>query len=213
MNLFGLPIDTEWRSDLKWDRLSEHIDFADKKVLDVGCGNGYYGWRMLAAGAELVLGCDPFSLYIVQYEVLRRYASPPEQHFVVPLADHEIPPVESFDLTLSMGVLYHRSSPMDHLQSLWKTLKPGGQLVLETLILESPGSEVLVPEGRYAKMRNVWFIPTLPLLETWLRRTGFKEIRILDVTRTTISEQRSTAWMTYESLARFSRSGQCHAHD
>ncbi len=60
-----------------------------------------------------------------------------------------------------------------------------------------------MPEGRYAKMRNVWFIPTLPLLETWLRRTGFKEIRILDVTRTTISEQRSTAWMTYESLADF----------
>ncbi|MHC4926475.1 MAG: DUF1698 domain-containing protein, partial [Planctomycetota bacterium] len=31
--LFGVRIDTEWRSDLKWSRLCEHIDLTDKLVL------------------------------------------------------------------------------------------------------------------------------------------------------------------------------------
>ncbi len=58
--LFGIDIETEWRSDWKWDRLLPHIKpLAGRKVLDVGCGNGYHGWRMRGAGAEFVLGIDP----------------------------------------------------------------------------------------------------------------------------------------------------------
>lgn len=58
--LFGVEIDTEWRSDWKWDRLLPHIQpLAGRKVLDIGCGNGYHGWRMRGEGAEFVLGIDP----------------------------------------------------------------------------------------------------------------------------------------------------------
>jgi tRNA (mo5U34)-methyltransferase len=75
--------------------------------------------------------------------------------------------------------------------------------VLETLVIDGEGDRVLVPKGRYAKMRNVWFIPSLPLLENWLRRCGFERVTTVDVTRTTFEEQRSTDWMTFESLADF----------
>ena len=201
---FETFIDTEWQSCLKWNRLAPHIDFRGRRILDVGCGNGYYGWRMLAAGAQLVLGLDPFLLYVMQFEFLRRYLPEHTPHFLLPLGDQAIPErLFAFDTCLSMGVLYHRTSPIDHLQSLWQTLEPGGLLILETLILSSSGSEVLVPSGRYAKMRNVWFIPSLPMLLLWLQRCGFADAVMLDVTPTTSVEQRRTAWMTFESLPDF----------
>jgi tRNA (mo5U34)-methyltransferase len=201
---FGVEIDTEWRSDLKWDRLSEAIDFGGKSVLDVGCGNGYYGWRMLDEGAKFVLGCEPFTLYSMQFEVFRRYASQPEAHFVIPAGDTDLPAgLRAFDLAFSMGVLYHRPSPIDHLQRMRSTLGRDGQLVLETIVLDAGGNNVLTPESRYAKMRNVWFLPSVELLCIWLRRSGFRDIEVIDVSRTTIKEQRRTSWMTFESLADF----------
>ena len=173
-------------------------------VLDVGCGNGYYGWRMLHSGARLVLGLDPFLLFLMQFEAVRKYAGPNCTHYVLPLTDADLPErLNLFDVTLSMGVLYHRTSPIDHLRSLWESLAPGGQLVLETIVIESSRQEVLVPEDRYAKMRNVWFIPSVPMLQLWLRRCGFKDIQVIDVARTTFEEQRRTDWMTFESLADF----------
>lgn len=202
--VFDLFIDTEWRSDLKWNRFASHIDLRNRAVLDVGCGNGYYGWRMLAAGAALVVGLDPFLLYLMQFETVRRYAGSNLLHGVLPLSDNDLPPrLELFDVTFSMGVLYHRTSPIEHLQSLWGTLRPGGTLVLETLILNGDQATVLVPEDRYAQMRNVWFIPTLPMLQLWLRRTGFRDVRVVDVTPTTAAEQRKTDWMTFDSLPDF----------
>ena len=202
--IFGLPIDTEWRSCLKWDRLAGHVEFRERRVLDVGCGNGYYGWRMLQAGASLVLGFDPFLLFLMQFEVVRRYAAPAVAHYVLPLTDEAIPErLNAFDVTLSMGVLYHRTSPIDHLQSLCHSLRPGGTLVLETLIIETENLTCLVPEDRYAKMRNVWFIPSIPMLRRWLQRTGFRDVQVIDVSPTTTKEQRRTDWMTFESLTDF----------
>lgn len=202
--VFGVPIDSEWRSDLKWDRLKNVIQFAGKTVLDVGCGNGYFGWRMLAEGAELVVGCDPFMLYLMQFEIIRKYAPNGDRHFIMPIGDSELPPrLHLFDIVFSMGVLYHRTSPIDHLQTLWNSLKANGRLVLETLIIDGDSPQVLVPEGRYAKMRNVWFVPSTSMLVRWLSRTGFREVEVIDVSPTTPREQRRTDWMTFESLADF----------
>ena len=202
--LYDILIDTEWRSDLKWNRIVSHLDLRNRRVLDVGCGNGYYGWRMLSAGARLVLGLDPFLLYVMQFEAIRRFAWPVAPHGVLPLSDADLQNVpQAFDTTFSMGVLYHRTSPIDHLQTLFRTLRSGGQLVLETLILDTSKEDVLVPDDRYAKMRNVWFIPSVPMLKKWLARTGFTSIDVVDVSVTTSDAQRRTDWMTFESLADF----------
>ena len=203
-DLFGIRINTEWRSDRKWDRLASHLSLQDHLVLDVGCGNGYYGWRMLQAGARMVCGLDPFLLYVMQHEVIRHFLPVASPNFVLPVGDDVLPDrLRLFDTVFSMGVLYHRTSPIDHLQSLAAVLRPGGTLVLESLILEGDRPSVLVPESRYAKMRNVWFIPSVPMLLRWLQRTGFRDGRVLDVSTTTIDEQRRTDWMTFESLSDF----------
>lgn len=214
-NLFGIHIDTEWHSDWKWQRIQPHISpLKNRSVLDVGCGNGYHMWRMLGEGARLVVGVDPSQFFLVQFDVIKRYAArlPSQSELpihIVPLKDEELPAFtqdykgKGFDTVFSMGVLYHRLSPIDHLKSLKSFIRAGGELVLETLIIEGDDSNVLIPEDRYAKMRNVWFLPTTTLLVRMLERAGFVDIKVVDVNQTSIEEQRSTDWMTFESLSDF----------
>jgi tRNA (mo5U34)-methyltransferase len=151
--LFGVHIDTEWRSDWKWDRLQHKIDsLQGRRILDVGCGSGYHCWRMLGDGAAEVIGIDPAPLFVVQFRALQKYLQR-DNIWVLPLGIEHVPPkLQAFDTVFSMGVLYHRRSPMNHLQELKDCLRPGGQLVLETLVIEGGLGDSLLPEGRYARM-------------------------------------------------------------
>lgn len=200
-----IHIDTEWRSDWKWDRLLPHITpLVDRQVLDVGCGNGYHCWRMYGEGASRVIGIDPSPRFVVQFYMLKKLLKNPPPVDVLPVGIEKLPKkLCTFDTTFSMGVLYHRRSPMDHLQELLDTLRPGGELVLETLVIEGELGQVLVPEGRYAMMNNVWFLPSCPTLASWLTKTGFTDVRCVDVSSTTTDEQRATPWMKFHSLANF----------
>ncbi len=203
-HLYGIHLDTEWRSDWKWDRLLPHISpLKNRRVLDIGCGNGYHCWRMLGAGARLVLGVDPYLLNVMQFVAINKlYGEAPV--YVLPMGLEELPTgLELFDTVFSMGVLYHRRSPIDHLLELKACLRPGGELVLETLVIAGDEQTVLMPPGRYANMRNVWFIPSCEALMVWLKRCGFQNIKLCDVTKTRFEEQRSTAWMTSHSLKEF----------
>jgi len=114
--LFGLPIDTEWRSDWKWNRLIDSIaPLTGRRVLDVGCGSGYHCWRMLGAGAAEVIGIDPTPLFVVQFWALQKYLRQANV-WVLPLGIEKVPPgLAAFDTVFSMGVLYHRRSPLEHL--------------------------------------------------------------------------------------------------
>ncbi len=203
--LFGISIDTEWRSDWKWQRVAPHISpLAGRMVLDVGCGSGYHLWRMRGEGAALVVGIDPSLFFLMQFRLVKHYAGQQPVHFL-PLRSEDLPDFKGngFDTVLSMGVLYHRRAPLEHLQELKNALRAGGELVLETLVVEGDVHTALMPEERYGKMRNVWFIPSVLMLELWLRRLGFVDIRTVDVTPTTTGEQRSTDWMRFESLRDF----------
>lgn len=203
--VFGIQIDTEWRSDWKWERVAPHLSsLQGRLVLDVGCGSGYHLWRMLGAGAQQVIGIDPSLFFLMQFQAIKHYTGQQPVHFL-PLKSEDLPDFQGkgFDTVLSMGVLYHRRSPLDHLQELKNALCAGGELVLETLIIEGDERTVLLPEDRYGKMRNVWFIPSVAMLTLWLRRLGFENICTVDVTPTTTDEQRSTEWMRFESLKDF----------
>ncbi len=202
--LFDIHIDTEWRSDWKWDRVLPHLPpLKNQRILDVGCGNGYHCLRMAGEGANRIIGIDPSVKFVYQFYALKHYLGELPVD-VLPLGIEHLPPkMQAFDTVFSMGILYHRRSPMDHLRELYGLIKPGGRLMLETLVIEGPEGSVLVPEGRYAKMPNVWFIPSAATLLGWLRKNGFKNPRLADLCRTTTDEQRSTEWMHFESLKDF----------
>ena len=197
----GIDIDAEWRSDLKWSRVRDAIEpLASRSVLDVGCGNGYYALQMRKAGARLVIGIDPTILYVMQFLAINTFERD-DKVCVLPLRLHEVPAAAVFDTVFSMGVLYHQRSPIDHLGELRAMLRPGGQLVLETLFLPGEEPRASTPPDRYARMKNVWLLPTIAELTTWLRRTRFRNVTVVDTATTTVEEQRSTEWMTFESLA------------
>ena len=205
LRLGGVTIDSEWRSDLKWRRVAPHVDLRDQRVLDIGCGNGYYGLRMLGAGARLVVGVDPTLLYVMQWLALRHFGGD-LPNYVLPLGAEDLPKGAprgpcAFDTVFSMGVLYHRRDHLQHLRRLRSWLRPGGRLVLETLVLPT-GSEdqLLRPAGRYARMPNVREVPGTSRLAGWLEKAGYREVELLDVTVTGVNEQRSTPWMHFESL-------------
>ena len=203
-HLYGINIDTEWRSDWKWERLIPHINnLAGKTVLDVGCNSGYHLWRMVGAGAKLAVGIDPMALYLCQFEAIRKLLGNDQRAHLLPLGIEELPKLNAFDTVFSMGVLYHRRSPLDHLFQLKDQLVDGGQLVLETLVIDGELHQALMPGERYAQMRNVYFIPSVPTMINWLHKCGFSDVKMVDKSVTSLDEQRKTEWMTSDSLADF----------
>lgn len=203
-DLYGIKIDTEWHSDWKWQRVLPHITpLTGRSVLDVGCGNGYHLWRMIGEGAALAVGIDPMELFFCQFEAVRKLLGGDQRAHCLPLTIEQLPELQAFDSVFSMGVLYHRRSPLDHLYQLKNQLIAGGELILETLVIDGDRQQVLVPGDRYAQMGNVYFIPSTEALENWLIKCGFIDVRIADLSVTSLAEQRRTSWMVNDSLAEF----------
>ncbi|BCN92292.1 tRNA U34 carboxymethyltransferase [Thiomicrorhabdus immobilis] len=205
--IHNIYIDTEWHSDWKWDRVRPHLaNLKGRKVLDIGCGSGYHLWRMAGEGTELAVGVDPSLLFMNQFLVLKHFIGETVPAYFLPLTLEQLPVSKkggAFDTVFSMGVLYHRRSPIDHIYELKNQLLPGGELVLETIVVPEEYGQLLVPGERYAQMRNVWFLPSVKELTHWLERCGFLNVRCVDIDQTSIQEQRTTDWMTWNSLETF----------
>lgn len=204
--LFGIKIDSEWQSWIKWNRFINKITpLENRRILDIGSSNGYYMFKMAAFNPKMVLGLEPQYAFYFQYLALQKYLKL-ENVFCLPVSFDKLPLMtDYFDTVFCMGVLYHRKSPLDMLKKINELMRKEGELILESLIIEAGDNEhiCLFPEDRYAKMRNVFFIPSLKVLESWLKRTGFYNIKCLDISRTEPQEQRKTEWIQTESLTDF----------
>lgn len=199
-NIFDIHIDSEWQSWMKWERLAPHLpELQNKRILDIGCGNGYYLFRMAAEKPKLMLGVDPSLLFLIQFMAIDKYIKSGAR--ILPVGMDALPEkMPIFDLVFSMGVFYHRHDPIGHLRTLKKWLTPKGELFLETLVIEGDENQCLIPQSRYAQMRNVWFLPSVKMLETMIKRAGFRSVECLDISDTTIEEQRQTDWTFDRSL-------------
>jgi len=203
-DVFGIQVDSEWVSSLKWDRVRPHLaPLKGRRILDIGSSCGYYMFRMGADEPALVLGIEPYLTFYFQFQLLQRYIRA-ERLFTLPLRLEALPIMSGcFDTVFCMGILYHQRDPLRILERMRQMLSRGGELILETLVLAEDGDAELQPPGRYAKMNNVFTIPTVARLIKWLQAAGYNDIRCVDVTPTTLVEQRTTDWINSESLEDF----------
>jgi tRNA (mo5U34)-methyltransferase len=202
--IFGNEIDAEWRSNLKWDRIAGALgELRGRKVLDVGCGNGYYMLRAAASNPAAVLGLDPSTTFYYAFEMFQRYLQNENLQYDRLGCEHLYVFDQAFDIALCMGILYHHRSPIEILRSLKRSIKVGGFAIIESQTIPGDGTIALFPEDRYAKARNVFFMPTKDCLVNWIKRSGFKDVEVVSHTKVTFDEQRSTKNMTWESLSDF----------
>ena len=208
-SLFGHFIDTEWQCDRKWNRLKHDMSSLENRlVLDIGCGSGYYSFRMQANGAKFVYGVDPTLPFISQGRLFLKYLEKKKKMNIYLAAcpyEKLLSFPEKFDTIFSMGIFYHRRRSLPHLSHLYYLLKPQGEVILETLIMDEKHTKngLFIPQGRYAHMPNVFGIPSLSCIESSLRFYGFSSIKLVSLVKTSSLEQRKTPFMTRPSLKDF----------
>ena len=199
--IFDTLIDSEWNSSIKYNIIKNHLNISNKIVADIGCNNGYYMFRMLELNPKVIIGFDPSAHCFNQFHFIN--------HFINSNIKFELLGIEDlmhydikFDVILCLGVLYHRTNPIDCIKILKQALNKNGELILDCLIIDSNEPIVLSPL-RYAKMKNAYFIPSISALQNWLIRGGFSDIQIIATKKTNLNEQRKTDWINGESLDDF----------
>ena len=197
-----LFIDSEWQSFIKYNLLEKHFNLEGKVVADVGCNNGYYMFRMLSQNPKKVVGFDPMALFNLQFEFINHFIKSDKLKYELLGVEHIPFYEEKFDTIFCLGVLYHRSDPVNMLKQLKQGLKKGGEAIIDTFIIEGDEEIALTPK-RYAKMRNVYFIPTINALKNWADIAKFSEFELLEIKPTDLNEQRKTDWIEGESLNNF----------
>ncbi|MBE0513808.1 tRNA 5-methoxyuridine(34)/uridine 5-oxyacetic acid(34) synthase CmoB [Sulfurimonas sp.] len=200
--IFDTYIDSEWRSNIKYNLLRKHFNLKDRRVADIGCNNGYYLFRMQEDAPKLLVGFDPSPLYKTQFDFIN--------HFVKGSIVYELLGVEhlefyeeKFDTIFCLGVLYHRSDPVAMLKSLYRGLDKQGEVILDTFYIEGDDEMCLCPESSYSKIPNIYFVPTVKALKNWCTRAGFSGFEVLEKTVTNSDEQRKTSWIEGQSLEDF----------
>jgi len=195
-------IDSEWKSNFKYNLLRPHFNLKNKIVGDIGCNNGYYLFKMMEDNPRKLIGFDPSAVTYCQFKFL--------DHFMQSNITYELLGIEhvefyehKFDTLFCLGVLYHRADPIGMLKSLFKGLNDGGELILDTFMIDGEEDLCLTPRDRYSKMGNIYFIPTVSALKNWCYRAGFYEIDVLAIVKTEHEEQRKTEWIQTQSLEDF----------
>ncbi len=197
-----LFIDSEWQSQIKYNLLAKHFDLTDKIVGDIGCNNGYYLFRMLAQKPKRLVGFDPSAIFYSQFQFINHFAKTPIIYELLGVEHVEFYE-HRFDTLFCLGVLYHRPDPVGTLKSLFKGLNRGGELILDTFMIDGEEEVALTPRDRYSKIPNIYFIPTVNALKNWCYRAGFKSVEVLEIMKTESHEQRKTQWVDAQSLEDF----------
>lgn len=200
-NIFGNIIQSEWDSSIKYNIIKNHLKIQNKDVADIGCNNGYYMFKMLELNPKSITGIEPSAFYKCQFDFINKFIKSDIKFELLEIKDLEYYD-KKFDFILCLGVLYHRINPIDSLKLLKKSLLPNGQIIIDSLILDTQ-EEICLSPLSYAKMKNVYFIPSIKVLENWLIRAKFKNIEIIAKNKTLNNEQRKTDWIDGESLEHF----------
>jgi SAM-dependent methyltransferase len=116
--------DADSREFLDWMRPVGPADFADRVVLDAGCGKGRHIFLAARFKARTVVGVDLSNAVEAAYRNTREL---PNVH-VLQADIHHLPFAQPFDLAYSIGVLHHLPVPKAGFLALAGHVRPGGRI-------------------------------------------------------------------------------------
>jgi SAM-dependent methyltransferase len=141
-------------SRLKLERL-RLPDLQGKRVLDLGCSEGYFCHQAIVRGARSVVGIDYDEPSLA--EARARYGG---ESIEFRHQSWDVLPEGPFDVVLWSSAMHYELDPKAVAARVAAVLAPGGVLVLECGVIRFPGKEmILVP--RYGDAR--WY-PTTDFL-------------------------------------------------
>ena len=127
-------------------------------------------YRMADQRAEFILGIDPVVPYWSQFKFINHFAKCDNLQMELLGVEDCIHFDKLFDVVFSMGIIYHHRNPIQQLLDIKKSMRREDNLFLKRLAFLEKKSIALFPEDRYAKMRNVWFVPTLSCLVNFAKK-------------------------------------------
>lgn len=162
-------------------------------LMDAGCGPGYLALAIAQKFPHLQINGIDISQDMLKRALINRRALNLDQRVKFQKADIQQLPFENnaIDFTISTLSLHHWPNPESAIEEIYRTLKPGGQLLIFDLRRDSPrilfyiigvGQRLLAPapiRRVNGGLGSIWSSLTPLELDTLLSRSSFKDWKVL----------------------------------
>ena len=172
---------------VKWSRIKQYIDAIDvkgKRVLDVGCNEGFFSLKLKELGAREVVGFDADEPRIRKAEFVAEVLNVSDVVYEVMDIFHEgLDAHGHFDVALCLGFLHRVSHPYQVLERLTQICD---MLVLEWKSLREGSFDLPIMKfcGGHSKDSNIYsglyWLPSVQCVLDMLRSLGFVHNFVID---------------------------------
>jgi tRNA (mo5U34)-methyltransferase len=111
-------------------------DLTGKRVLDIGCAEGFFSFEAERRGAREVIAIDSSPDSVRRFNIVKDARQSNATAFLMNVYDLEPKRLGTFDLVLFYGVFYHLKHPQYALERIGSVCT--GDLLFQTFMLEEP---------------------------------------------------------------------------
>jgi SAM-dependent methyltransferase len=170
-----------------WSSMSERVsyfqipqDLTGKRVLDIGCADGYFSFLAESRGASVVsIDSWPREGYSLAHEVLNSKA---EFHH---MSVYDLCPdtFGLFDIVFFFGVYYHLKNPILALERIASVTRGYALIESEIVDIQYTNGEGVSHFCEFDERNNDstnWWVPNIPCLLQTARASGFPRVELVN---------------------------------